>query len=245
MALSITERVYWRGVLLDRRSAAAMDDLAAAVKPWVQPTQGSFRPTTNYSADTHGGAGAIDISVIGWTRADENDYIRTARAMGWAAWVRPFIAGLWPRHIHMILIPPSGNRRNDGGLSPGAFQQVRDYYNGLNGLANRGADDGPRVTIRTYEQWLTTEGTKALNLIERITSMYKNRDEFEEALRDNAEIGANRALWTPAIPGNKGKDEWGNTPKDLMARTAYRLGEVIKRQGQILTRLSNLEKKVK
>jgi hypothetical protein len=45
---------------------------------------------------------------------------------------------------------------SDTDLSPQAQNQVGDYYLGLNGLANRGPDDGPQVTKVTWEQYQKT-----------------------------------------------------------------------------------------
>ena len=161
-ALSTVTRTTWRGPVFDARTAHFLAALAPRVDVWVQPTQGSFRPTTRYSADTHAGAGAFDLSVTGYSRAQEARVVAVAREMGAATWVRPMIVGLWPRHIHGIMIPPSGSRTNDGNLSPGAWNQVRAYYAGRDGLASNGPDPHPRPSIiRTYEQWLATEGAAA------------------------------------------------------------------------------------
>jgi hypothetical protein len=55
--------------------------------------------------------------------------------------------GDWPYHIHAAAI-------SDPDLSSQAQHQTGDYYLGKNGLANRAADDGPKVTpIRTWEEY--------------------------------------------------------------------------------------------
>lgn len=65
---------------------------------------------------------------------------------------------------------------------------------------------------------------------ERLLNMYKNKAEFEaaiyaktaQAIDDSGsdfEAAANRALWTPPIPGHKGN--WGASLKDSIARSAY------------------------
>lgn len=199
------------------------------------------------SAGTHDGD-AIDLSVRGLTQQQTARLIELGRMIGMAAWFRTKHAqwgtpahGFGVAHIHAV---PNGW----GHPSLGAVTQAIAYRRGRDGLAGNRFDAGPGHTgayrERTWQGYLNTT-RRGVDLMERITGMYKNKEEFEKALRDNAEIGANRALWTPAMPARKGKDEWGNTPKDLFARTAYRLGEVLKRQSQILTRLTALEKKVK
>jgi hypothetical protein len=71
--------------------------------------------------------------------------VRALRESGFAAWYRPALSGVWPRHIHAIAI-------GDPDLSSGARDQVAQYYRRQNGLANRGPDNGPRLDpIRTYK----------------------------------------------------------------------------------------------
>jgi hypothetical protein len=72
---------------------------------------------------------------------------RALRQVGFAAWVRSPAQGNWPWHIHAVAI-------SDTDLASQAQHQVGDYYLGQNGLAGRGPDDGPKVTIRTWEEYL-------------------------------------------------------------------------------------------
>ena len=108
--------------------------------------QGSYNPGGDpSSAGTHGG-GVVDISVTGMAAADRTAVARALRLVGFAAWVRDPSQGDWPWHIHAAAI-------SDTDLSSAAQHQTGDYYLGLNGLANHGADDGPPVAIHTWEQY--------------------------------------------------------------------------------------------
>ena len=92
--------------------------------------QGSYnKGGVSASAGTHDGGGAVDLSPVNW-----QEKVHAARAVGFAAWHRPAIPGLWGEHIHMILI---GNAK----LSPAAAAQVTDYRNHRNGLADHAADN--------------------------------------------------------------------------------------------------------
>jgi hypothetical protein len=67
------------------------------------------------SAGTHDGGGVIDLAPWDW----ENK-VRKLRAVGFAAWHRTKIPGVWDEHIHAVLI---GNKK----LAPSAAKQVVDF----------------------------------------------------------------------------------------------------------------------
>ncbi|GAA0961361.1 peptidoglycan-binding protein [Actinocorallia libanotica] len=109
--------------------------------------QGSYNPGGDpTSAGTHDGGGALDISVKGMSAATRTAAVRALRRVGFAAWVRSPRQGDWPWHIHAVAI-------SDPDLATQAQNQVGDYYLGRNGLADRRPDDGPKVTIRTWEEY--------------------------------------------------------------------------------------------
>lgn len=136
-------RVQWRGVTLDARTASAMDWVAKRVKPLVTPTQGSFNTSVGPSAGTHAGSSAIDLSVRGWAPADIRQLVNVMRRAGFAAWYRAEIPGLWPPHVHAILI---GGKM----IAPAAQAQIVAYRAGRNGLANNAVDNTwrPRIPRR-------------------------------------------------------------------------------------------------
>lgn len=109
--------------------------------------QGSYNPGGDpTSAGTHDGGGTVDLSVKGMSSATRASVVRALRRVGFAAWVRTPRQGHWPWHIHAVAI-------SDPDLSGQAQHQVGDYYLGLNGLANRKPDDGPKVAFRTWEEY--------------------------------------------------------------------------------------------
>lgn len=152
-------RTTWRGVTVDERTAAQLAAAARDVGPdiYVTPTQGSYRPGSRYSADTHRGAGAVDLSVAGLTHAQELRLIAALDAVGMVAWVRPAITGLWQRHIHALSIPrqwraphPSMWLERDE-LHPSAWRQITAALDGRDGMALNGPD--PHAAMRTWRTW--------------------------------------------------------------------------------------------
>ena len=76
--------------------------------------------------------------------------VRQLRLVGFAAWLRTPAQGDWDYHIHAIALA-------DTDQSIPAQHQAGDYYLGLNGLANRAADDGPAVSPKLiWEAYLRT-----------------------------------------------------------------------------------------
>lgn len=139
----------WRGVPLDPRSIAMMDEVARLCpEAQITPTQGSPSGAAA-SAGTHSGQGAIDIACSGIPRSITDQIVLNMRKVGWAAWFRTPDQGNWPYHIHGVACA-------EPDLSPAAKDQEQSYYAGRNGLANNGPDDGPRqyvgVTWETYQQ---------------------------------------------------------------------------------------------
>jgi hypothetical protein len=142
-------RVRWRGVLLDSRTAAMMDEVARLVGPdlYVRPTQGSYSGGVSASAGTHDGGGAIDLAARDLTPGQRARLVAAMRRVGFAAWLRTPAQSDWPYHVHGVAVGCPD-------LSRGAANQVRDYLNGLNGLAGKGRDDGPREHAgTTWEQY--------------------------------------------------------------------------------------------
>lgn len=111
--------------------------------------QGSYRAGhgASESAGTHDGGGAVDVRCAWGLPANTSaaKIVRVLREVGFAAWHRTENQGFDEQHIHCVAI-------GDHDLSPAAARQVTAYRARRNGLANNGLDDGPRVTIVTWEQ---------------------------------------------------------------------------------------------
>lgn len=91
--------------------------------------QGSYHKGVAASAGTHDGGGCVDLAPWDWANK-----VRALRELGFAAWHRPAIKGVWSEHIHAVLI---GNTK----LAPLAAQQVTAYRNHRDGLAGNGVDN--------------------------------------------------------------------------------------------------------
>nr|AXL06068.1 hypothetical protein GA0070561_5756 [uncultured bacterium] len=149
-AISPGSVVSWRGVQVNTRTRTMLLEAERLLGRQLTITQGSYSSDVGASAGTHDGGGALDLSVSGMTTTTRTTVVRTLRTVGFAAWLRNPSQGDWPYHIHAIALA-------DTDQSTGAQHQAGDYYLGLNGLANRGADDGPAVSPkRTWEEYQRT-----------------------------------------------------------------------------------------
>ncbi|MDI6104291.1 peptidoglycan-binding protein [Actinoplanes sp. NEAU-A12] len=140
-------KVQRDGFVVNARTQAMLAEAQRLLGSALVVEQGSYNPGGDpTSAGTHDGGGVVDIAVAGLTAAKRTAAVRALRQVGFAAWLRSPSQGDWPWHIHAVAI-------NDTDLSVQAQHQSGDYYLGLNGLANRGPDDGPRIPIKTWEQY--------------------------------------------------------------------------------------------
>lgn len=177
------ERTTYDGRTVDWLTRAALELVAQRLGYPLSLMQGSYNGDVEASAGTHNGGGAVDLAPFDHVRK-----VRELRRVGFAAWYRPAIPGLWGPHIHAVLI---GNRK----LSAAALAQVRDYLAGRNGLANGGPDDGPRQFVKNRFRWRAGEKriNKAAALVERARlllatgirgySVAKSRRALREAAR--------------------------------------------------------------
>ncbi len=140
-------RVSFGGAVVNARTRDMLAEAERLLGRKLVLDQGSYNPGGDpTSAGTHDGGGVVDVSVQGMSAATRTSVARALRRVGFAAWVRSPQQGDWPWHIHAAAV-------SDTDLSAQAQHQTGDYYLGLNGLANRGPDDGPQVTIRTWEEY--------------------------------------------------------------------------------------------
>ncbi|WP_431897241.1 peptidoglycan-binding domain-containing protein [Nonomuraea sp. bgisy101] len=135
------------GFVVNTRTRSMLAEAKRLLGRDLKLDQGSNNPGGDpTSAGTHDGGGVVDISVKGMNSATRTAVVRALRLVGFAAWLRSPQQDNWPWHIHAAAI-------SDTSLSGQAQHQIGDYYLGLNGLASRGPDDGPKVTIRTWEEY--------------------------------------------------------------------------------------------
>lgn len=150
-SFSSGSQVTYRGVQMNTRTKAMLLASEGLLGRQLTITQGSYNPGGDpTSAGTHDGGGALDISVDGMSSTLRTNVAKALRRVGFAAWVRTPAQGAWPYHVHAIALA-------DTDQSSAAQHQAGDYYLGLNGLANRGPDDGPVVTPKlTWEEYQRT-----------------------------------------------------------------------------------------
>jgi len=138
------------GYTINTRTQAMLTEAEHLLGRTLKLDQGSYNPGGDpTSAGTHDGGGVVDINVDGMSATTKTAVAKALRQVGFAAWVRNPNQGDWPWHIHAAAI-------SDTDLSTQAQNQVGDYYLGFNGLANHGADDGPRIAIHTWEDYQRT-----------------------------------------------------------------------------------------
>jgi hypothetical protein len=112
-------------------------------------TQGSYnKGGVAASAGVHDGGGALDFPPrVG--KLTPEQIVKALRRVGFAAWHRTAIKGLWPEHIHAVAL-------GDKEASQQAKNQMSAYlagYNGLGHLGRGGKDDGPRHVVQTWEEY--------------------------------------------------------------------------------------------
>jgi peptidoglycan hydrolase-like protein with peptidoglycan-binding domain len=146
-AIAPGTRVSTGGFVISTRTRNMLAEAKRLLGRDLKLDQGSYNPGGDpTSGGTHDGGGVVDVSVKGMTSATRTAVVRALRRVGFAAWVRNPEQDDWPWHIHAAAI-------SDTSLSVQAQHQIGDYYLGLNGLAGRGPDDGPKVAIRTWEEY--------------------------------------------------------------------------------------------
>jgi peptidoglycan hydrolase-like protein with peptidoglycan-binding domain len=113
--------------------------------------QGSYNTSVEASGGTHAGGGAADISVSHLTTTQRWQTVKALRTVGFAAWYRPAISGLWSAHIHAMAI-------GDTDMALVGAKQVADYIVGKNGLADHAADNTPTTYRVPFTWWEKFKG---------------------------------------------------------------------------------------
>ena len=133
-------KVRYRGVVTNRRTARMLAEAERIYGARITLTQGSYSTGVAASAGTHAGGGVVDISVRGLTLSQINQLVRALRLVGFAAWYRSPLPGVWGAHIHAVAV---GTRD----LAPAARNQVAALRAGRNGLANHGLDRHRKMNL--------------------------------------------------------------------------------------------------
>lgn len=142
MAVAPYKKVYYNGKLMNARTRAMVQEAEKRLGYELTIIQGSYNAGVDASGGTHDGGGALDLAPWDWPTK-----VMVLRRIGFAAWYRPAIAGLWSAHIHAIAI---GDRE----MSASAARQVVAYYAGRDGLASNGPDPHGRPDPQpVFEYW--------------------------------------------------------------------------------------------
>lgn len=137
--------IEFRGKRLDRLTVAAIEDAERKLGRQLSTiTQGSYAGGFGPSAGTHDGGGVFDNmpATVEAARAEE----LALRSVGFMAYVRHPIPGLWPLHVHAGLI---GNRK----ASPALRAQFAEYLAGGDALKGNAPDTGPRQFTGVRYRW--------------------------------------------------------------------------------------------
>jgi hypothetical protein len=133
------------GKKVDRFTDGALKRAEKIIGRKLAITQGSYNAGgVAASSGTHDGGGVVDLPAGGWL-----EVVPALRAVGFAAWHRQAIPGLWPEHVHAVLI-------GHGRLAPVAFRQVQAYLARRDGLKSNLPDVDPgwintaRYTVQSW-----------------------------------------------------------------------------------------------
>ncbi len=114
---------------VDWKTRAALEEAEHRLGYPLTVVQGSYNAGgVSQSAGTHDGGGVVDLLAWDWQRK-----VRVLRAIGFAAWYRPTVPGLWNAHIHAVMV-------DHGRLAASAARQVASYRDGRDGLKSNRVD---------------------------------------------------------------------------------------------------------
>lgn len=128
------DKVTWRGVTLNRRTAAALEWAEKDSGVPIQVSQGSYNAGgVAASGSTHDGGGAADVRTSILSETQRKRLLKSLKKAGACAWYRGPGSGFSP-HIHLIMW-------GDKQASNSARWQCSEYDAGRSGLSRGGADN--------------------------------------------------------------------------------------------------------
>lgn len=134
------ERIIFRDSKpLDRATCAALIEAEKILGYPLTVLQGVGGAPA--SGGTHLGLNGEGGRAVDLTDNDRVRKVKVLRDLGFAVWYRPELPGVWGPHIHAVLIFKS--RDNRRGIAPLAFDQIRKYDAGQDGLAGSNPDPNP------------------------------------------------------------------------------------------------------
>lgn len=141
-----TKRARWRGKIFDLRTIEMLKEVERLSGVRLRPVQGSYSGG-KFSAGTHTGGGAVDLSLAGLTRTQILRVVKAMRQVGFAAWWRTPADG-FQHHIHGIAAGAPD-------LPGVASRQVTSARRGRNGLRSNKKDPQAflKVPMTTWEKY--------------------------------------------------------------------------------------------
>lgn len=162
-------RVQYQGRTLDDRTEKMLREANRLLGHPLTLSQGCYNAgSVSASAGTHDGGGVMDVHVKGQTMKEKLDIVRTLRKVGFAAWYRPTIGGLWTEHVHAVAVGCKD-------LAPSAARQVEELRDGGDGLKG-GSPDPHRdmdLPVISWEHYLESLKPKPAPPKQRATDVHK------------------------------------------------------------------------
>lgn len=200
------EIVTFRGHRFDKMTVQALLAVEQKLGYLLTVLQGSYNAgQVSASSGTHDGGGACDLAAT-----DHVAKVRAAREVGFAAWYRPTLSGVWNEHCHLILL---GNEK----ASPSAKNQMTAYRNHRDGLSSNLYDptwhpDPIKDYVYKVDPYIGVSLSNLqidfINAIEGHASNTARRRVEIVQKRLNAKIAAN-PLTVDGIVGPKTVEKWG------------------------------------
>ena len=132
------KRTIYNGRLMDYGTKAAVQAMEADLGYKLTIMQGIGGASA--SAGSHTVGRAVDLSPFDYRRK-----LRVGLKHGFIGWRRPYVRGLWPEHIHMVLV--LGHRTNSRGIAPVAYRQIGSYFARRDGLVSNRSDSSTRPDL--------------------------------------------------------------------------------------------------
>lgn len=140
-------RVKFRGVTLNRRTRAMIRSAERKAGFRFPLAQGSYNGGgVAASAGTHDGGGAVDVGAATLNQHQKAVVLKCMKLVGFAAWYRPNVPGLWGPHIHAEAF---GDRE----MSVGGKQQLVAFDARKDGLVGNRVDNSFRPRRKRKWSW--------------------------------------------------------------------------------------------
>jgi hypothetical protein len=161
-----TDRIIFEGVRTTRRTRDMLLQARAIFyartnKLPPRISQGGYNAGgVSASAGTHD-RDALDFATSGWPAALQKEWEKAEWEVGFAAWWRRYIRGLWPEHNHAI---PKG-----GDLSRGAYNQTVAFNRERDGLVSNRSYPNSGFAYQTWESYIASNKVAGGVVIDDIT----------------------------------------------------------------------------